>query len=191
LYRVKNLPIFILHPRPRSAAIDPTRSKYISVGKREEEEMEAQIVHKEAFTVIGLKYRGQNETGEDIPRLWEELAESLEGIENPLNPKAACGVVSNYDDETATFDYVAGVEVEGTHHVPLGMTKLKIPDKTYAVFRCSIEDLDETYREIYETWLPHSSYQRADGPEFEQYSAGFLKGEEDAEVSVHIPIKEA
>jgi AraC family transcriptional regulator len=163
----------------------------MSVGKREEAEMEAQIVHREAFTVVGLKYRGQNETGEEIPRLWRDLAESLEAIENPLNPKAACGVVSNYDDENTAFDYVAGIEIEGTHHVPLGMAKVEIPEQTYAVFHCSTEDLDKTYREIYETWLPQSGYQRADGAELEEYDPDFLGNEEDAVVSLHIPIQEA
>ncbi|MFP3897353.1 MAG: GyrI-like domain-containing protein [Anaerolineales bacterium] len=152
--------------------------------------MKAEIVRREAFAVVGLKYRGQNETGEDIPRLWEELAESLEGIENPLNPKAACGIVDNYDEETTVFDYVAGVEVEEPHHVPLGMTRCEIPEQTYAVFRCTSDQLDETYRKIYETWLPQSSYERAEGPDLEEYGPGFLGDEENAEVSIHIPIEE-
>lgn len=153
--------------------------------------MKAKIIKREACTVVGLKYRGQNETGEEISRLWEEFAESLEGIENPLDPSAPCGVVDNYDDETTEFDYIAGVEIEEPHHVPLGMTRCEIPEQTYAVFRCAPTRLDETYREIYETWLPQSPYRRAEGPELEQYSAEFLQGEEEqAEVRIHIPIEE-
>lgn len=154
--------------------------------------MNPEIISREAFTVVGLKYRGENETGEDIPRLWGELAKVLEGIDNPLDPSAPCGVVDNYDEEIAAFDYVAGVIVNEPHHVPLGMTKWDIPEQTYAVFKCTSEHLDETYREIYEHWLPHSSYRRGEGPEFEQYSPGFLEGEEETgEVRIHIPIKEA
>lgn len=153
--------------------------------------IEAEILEKEAFSVVGLKYRGQNGTGEEIPYLWKELAESLEGIEVPFDHKSAYGLIDNYDDETAKFEYVAGVAVGEAHHVPLGMTRWEIPQQTWAVFRCSPACIDETYQEIYQTWLPRSGYQRAEGPEFEQYSIGFLRGEEDAEVRIHIPIKEA
>lgn len=153
--------------------------------------MKAEIVKRETFTVVGLKYRGQNETGEDIPRLWRELVDVLEGIENPLDPNAPCGVVDNYDEETAAFDYVAGVIVKDPHHVPLGMTKCDIPEQTYAVFECTPARLDDTYREIYEHWLPQSPYQRGEGPEFERYSPDFLKGQEEkGEVHIHIPIEE-
>ncbi|MFO7918574.1 MAG: GyrI-like domain-containing protein [Anaerolineae bacterium] len=154
--------------------------------------MKAEIAKREAFTVVGLKYRGQNETGEDIPRLWRELVDVLEGVENPLDPNAPCGVVDNYEEETAVFDYVAGVIVKDPHHVPLGMTKLEIPEQTWAIFECTLDQLDDTYREIYETWLPQSGYQRAEGPDLEQYSADFLQGRgERAEVRICIPVQEA
>ncbi|MGM0401353.1 MAG: GyrI-like domain-containing protein [Chloroflexota bacterium] len=153
--------------------------------------IEAEILEREAFSVVGLKYRGQNESGEEIAYLWKELAEGLEGIEGPFTPKSAYGVIDNYDDESAEFEYVAGFAVGEPYHVPLGMARWEIPQQTWAVFRCTSACIDETYREIYKVWLPQSGYKRAEGPEFEQYSTDFLKGEDDAEVRICIPIKEA
>jgi AraC family transcriptional regulator len=49
--------------------------------------------------------------------------------------------------------------------------------------------LMETYRKIYQTWLPKSDYQRADGPEFEFYDENFDGSNPDSTMYLYIPIK--
>ena len=58
----------------------------------------------------------------------------------------------------------------------------------YAVFECTMDTIGSTYSHIYETWLPASSYEFADGcADFEYYPP---QDATDASTAVWIPIRE-
>jgi AraC family transcriptional regulator len=146
--------------------------------------MEAEILKRDAFVVVGMKYRGRNEANQ-IPALWDVFMPRAHEIPAKVNERVAYGVMGNYDEATGEFDYVAGYEVSATDHIPEGMTSWAIPAQTYAVLPTTLPTLHETYGQIYETWLPQSGYKHAGGPEFEYYDEKFNLS---AEMSIYIPV---
>ena len=147
--------------------------------------MEPEIVQVPAFTVVGVKYRGQNKEGE-IPRMWcEQFLPRAAEIPSKKEPWVFYGVMGNYDEATGEFDYVAGAEVEDASEIPEGMVSWSIPDNTYAAFDCTLPTLHEAFHHIYQEWLPTSDYRRAPGPEFEYYPPGF---HEDQRMRLYVPV---
>ncbi len=149
--------------------------------------MEVEIVRRSGFAVVGMMYRGRNEKNE-IPRLWGELWGRKDEIGGKVAAAAACGVLGNKDPETGEFDYLAGFEVETGAGIPEGMVLWEVPEQTYAVFRCTLPEVKETFRFIFRTWLPQSAYEIAEGPELELYGGDFDPVEK-PEISICIPIR--
>ena len=150
--------------------------------------MEAKIVSRPAFTVVGLKYHGKNEHNE-IPQMWREFGPRMREIKHIVNPHVAYGVAGNYDEDSGEFDYVAGFEVDSVADMPEGMASWEVPEQTYAVFPCTLPTLHETFQYAYKTWLPQSGRQRAEGPEFELYDEKFDPEDASSEMYVYIPVK--
>lgn len=150
--------------------------------------MEARIVSRPAFTVMGLKYHGKNEEGE-IPQMWQAFGPRMDGIKNVTDPNVAYGVCGNMNESTGEFDYVAGFEVSSAQDIPEGMVSWDLPENTYAVFTCTLPTIHETFQYIYESWLPQSDYQRAGGPEFELYDKDFDPEDPGSEMYIYIPVK--
>jgi predicted transcriptional regulator YdeE len=71
---------------------------------------EPRIVEKEAFTIVGLHYRGKNENKE-AHYLWDKFLPREGEIKGRI-PKLSYGVSDNFDEKTGEFDYIAGVEVK-------------------------------------------------------------------------------
>jgi AraC family transcriptional regulator len=150
--------------------------------------MEPKIINRPAFTVVGAKYHGKNENDE-IPQMWGEFGPRMGEIKHVVDPHVAYGVMDNYDEESGTFDYLAGLEVESAVDLPEGMVGWEVPEQTYAVFTSTLPTLHETFQHIYETWLPQSGHQRAGGPEFELYDENFDPQDESSEMYIYIPVK--
>jgi predicted transcriptional regulator YdeE len=153
---------------------------------KEECGVEVEIVNRPAFTVVGIMYHGKNEANE-VPRLWGELWSRSKEIKNRVDPSVAYGVLGKKDCDSGEFDYMAGLEVDSVADVPEGMDSWEVPEQTYAVFACTLPTLMETMQYAFETWLPQSAYERADGPGFELYGEDFDHEERPA-MSLFIPI---
>ena len=149
---------------------------------------EPKITSKPAFTVIGMKYRGKNEQ-EEIPQLWGKFMERESEINDRVNPRVCFGVEDNFDKTSGEFDYVAAFEVSSDADVPEGMVKWEVPDRTYAVFTCTLPTIREAYDTAYKSWLPQSGYQRAEGPEFELYDQDFEARDPTSKMYLYIPLK--
>ena len=147
--------------------------------------MRPKIVSISAFAVVGMKYRGKNENNE-IPQMWGEFNPRIQEIPHQTGP--AYGVCSDYDAD-GTFDYIAGVSVSQVDEIPEGMTVWEVPEQTYAVFPCTLKTIGEAYEYAFQTWLPGSGHERADGPDFELYTEEFDPEAEDPKLYVYIPIK--
>lgn len=147
--------------------------------------MKPEIKSKPAFTVVGMKYRGKNENNE-IPQLWGTFRFKIGEIKNRVGP--AYGICDNHDEKTGEFDYIAGIEVDNPPNIPDGMFSFTIPEKTYAVFTCTLPTLFETFQRAYKEWLPQSGFKRADGPEFELYDVTFEPGDETSKMYIYIPV---
>ncbi len=149
--------------------------------------MEPKMVHKPAFTVIGMKIRTRNEHGE-VPRLWYEFVPRFAEVKNVTNRNEAFGVLDNFDPETREVDYLAGLEVGDVEEIPKGMTSLKIHAQKYAVFTTTLPGLMDTLRKIHTEWLPQSGFEHTAGPDLEVYDRDFDPQDETSKMYVYIPV---
>lgn len=152
--------------------------------RKERLTMEPKIVTKPPFTVVGLMYHGKNENNE-IPQVWDKLNPRYREIENRTGP--AYGVCGDME-ENGRFHYLAGFEVTEVTELPAEMEKWTVPEQKYAVFPCSLKTIQETYRTIFETWLPQSGYVKADGPDFEFYGEEFDMATGEG-MAIYLPVK--
>ena len=148
---------------------------------------EPKIVTKEAFSVIGLKYRGKNEN-QEIPQLWGKLMPRFGELEKLINSNVSYGAARNTDYESGEFDYLAGFEFAGGEDLPEGMDIWDIPEQKYAVFTATLPTLMETFKNINESWLPGSGYESTSGTEFEYYDETFDPQDSNSIVLLYIPI---
>lgn len=150
--------------------------------------MQPTIVNRPAFTVVGMKYRGNNQHNE-IPQLWATFGPHMHEIKHLVHPEVFYGVEGNYIEATGEFDYIAGREVSNATEVVKGMTVVNIPAQTYAVFPCTLRTIQQTMQMIATSWLPTSGYRRVDGPEFEFYDESFEAGNDNSPMYIYVPVE--
>jgi len=149
--------------------------------------MEPKIVTKPAFTVVGVKYRGDNKNNE-IKHMWDEFGPRMGEIKHVVGPEVCYGVCANGDEETHEFDYFAGFEVDSTADIPEGMVSFEVPEATYAVFATTLPDIGKTFEHAYHTWLPQSGYHATGGPDLELYDEAFDPSDPYSTLYIYIPI---
>jgi AraC family transcriptional regulator len=150
--------------------------------------MEIKIVERDAFTVVGLKYRGKNENNE-IPQLWQALGPRTGEIKGMTDEQLAYGISANMDMETHEFDYIAGFNVRSAEAVPKGMVAFEVPKARYAVFMTTLPKIGETFQRAHHTWLPQAGHQPSGGPELELYDEKFDPQDPNSEFELYIPIE--
>lgn len=158
--------------------------------------MEPKIVELDAFTVVGMRYFGDNKN-QEIAQLWGECNKQCRedgscGRHANAKPGSPClGVCSMISGEKEKFEYIVGVMVENTDQVGQGYVTKVVPAQKYAVFthRGSLETLKDTFSYAYSTWLPNSGYELGDGPDLEWYDERFKNFAPDSEFDIMIPIK--
>ncbi|MBA4364648.1 MAG: AraC family transcriptional regulator [Coprothermobacter sp.] len=154
--------------------------------------MEPSIVRKAAFTVVGMEYHGRNENNE-IPAPWQSFMPHMREISGQAHPHESFGLCIGDVDykQTGVFRYVAGQQVTEAAAVPEGMIAVTVPEATYVVFthRGTLETLRQTYDYIYGTWLPTSSRELADTPDFELYDDRFDAASPSSEMDIYVPLK--
>ena len=106
-----------------------------------------------------------------------------------LGPMSDYGVMGNYDESTGAFDYVAGFPVGSAADIPEGMVSWAVPEQTYAVFKCTLPSIAETYQFIHGDWLRSSGYRHVDGPEFELYDEEFDPQVPESPIYIYIPVE--
>ncbi|MBW6513185.1 MAG: GyrI-like domain-containing protein [Candidatus Syntrophosphaera sp.] len=154
--------------------------------------MEPRIVHREAFTVVGMKCR-TTMADNQIPRLWEDFNPRARAVQHALFAQGCYGICFNEEgDEPGGdwFSYLAGVEVTELKDVPAGMESLLIPASDHAVFEHlgTLENLQQTYHFIYNQWLPQSEYVMLGSQDFELYDQRFKYGLPDSVMEIWIPV---
>jgi AraC family transcriptional regulator len=131
------------------------------------------LVNGRRLLIAGIGERYACETSAGIPSQWQRFLPHLGQVSGQLD-RTAYGVRSNSDD-LGNFDYVCGVEVRDFSGLPANWSRVRIPERRYAVF--SHHDHISTIRSVWSTiwnkWLPESDYEAADAPDFERYSENF------------------
>lgn len=152
--------------------------------------MDAQIVQRPAFSVIGMVYRGPADQNE-FHDLWVRFWPRYDELQNIIEPEICYGVCDHFNEQTGEFDYLACMQVAPTTPAPTGMEKWDIPDHTYAVFPVTLPTIGSFYTAVYQEWLPQSGYHRVDGPDFELYPADFDPNRPDSTFYMYIPVEKA
>ncbi|MEM9421891.1 MAG: GyrI-like domain-containing protein [Pseudomonadota bacterium] len=110
---------------------------------------------------------------EAIPAQWVAFPFLVPQIPDRL-PGPQSGIICQATPGES-MEYMCAVEVKSFDNFPKGMGKLNVPPATYAIFTHDgvAADLHQTWRAIWEEWLPKSGYNPANSPDFERYDDTF------------------
>jgi AraC family transcriptional regulator len=161
-------------------------------GGRGELRQEPKIVELDEMTVVGLQSLSTHSQNL-VPSLWERFVPRGEEIKDVVDPDVWLGVsfdIVHKDDDTEFF-HIVGRKVSSVKDIPEGMSYRRIPAHKYAVFthKGTLDRLGETYRYIYNIWLPESEHEYDYSHELEWYDERFKMNAEDSELDIYVPIK--
>ncbi|NBF14057.1 AraC family transcriptional regulator [Pseudomonas sp. PAMC 29040] len=139
--------------------------------------------------IAGLGGRFTQESAEQIPLLWEQFLPQSDNIPCKVGEETY-GVCCNPDGQGG-FEYIAGVAISKLDDLPERYRWIELQEQEYAVFehRGSLAGLSQTFQSIWKDWLPQSSYEAADAPEFERYSADFNPHTGAGLLEIWLPVK--
>ncbi|HTO06593.1 MAG TPA: AraC family transcriptional regulator [Myxococcota bacterium] len=153
-----------------------------------------EIRELDAFTVVGVRERIEEDTRDRIPALWGRFRELVSRIPHVASDSGH-GLSLNVDETEGSFDYVAGVPVSRVGRLPAGAIAETLPPETYAVFAHRVRslplhtELAPTYRWIFGTWLPSSDWEYPVGMDFERYPPGFDASEAKGTIEIWVPVR--
>jgi AraC family transcriptional regulator len=139
--------------------------------------------------IAGLSERFTLNANAGIPALWQRFTPYLGNLPRQVG-KVAYGVCTNTDD-TCAFDYIAAVEVKDFSDLPPELVHLRIPRQRYAVFthRDHISAMHRTAYTIWAHYLPRSTLEPIDAPNFERYGDQYDPETGMGLVEVWVPIR--
>jgi AraC family transcriptional regulator len=150
--------------------------------------MEPVICEREAFTVMGTSTRisTRKESVDKYAKIWSEFERYNEQLKKISTNQKYYGL-SFATKQQDFIDYVVGMAVpDGTAPTSEGLVIRTIPTAQYAVFKCPVEKIGQTYQYIFGKWLPNSPYKISSiAPAFEEYPP---EGQEKLPVCIHIPV---
>lgn len=136
------------------------------------EEMEYQIVKREAFRIVGFRTPLPTDVEESfqvVPRFWAEVGPRQAEL-FPLmdgEPAGMLGVCTCGEEENSYYIAVASSEP-----APEGMYEWMVPDATWAIFNGTgrlPEAMQSLQKRIVSEYLPDSGYEWAKAPDIEVY----------------------
>ena len=159
--------------------------------------MSYHIVDKPSFHVIGLTRQFTTIDGSNfklIPLWWEELMnspdyEQLTAISNKQPGKVTSGGMLGIDfgsPNSVEFSYGIGVEVPERISSELFII-MDIASATWAIFNCTLDKMQATYKYIFSEWFLSSGYKHDAVPHIEVYLAA--KPSEKMNCELWIPIR--
>lgn len=139
--------------------------------------------------VAGLNARYTCDSSSAIPAQWQRFVPHIGTLPGQSGGEAY-GVRYNSDDD-GNFDYLCAVQVADFSRLPPEWTRLRIPERRYAVFahRDHVSTIRRTWNTIYTKWLPESGHRVVDAPEFERYAADFDSRSGVGGIEIWIPIQ--
>jgi predicted transcriptional regulator YdeE len=152
-------------------------------------QMKFNIVERDAFTVMGTLTRvtPDQENADTYGGIWKQF-ESYDANMKPLSIDRRYYGVSFAADQKGVTDYLAGMMVaDNATPFDKQLVVRKVPAARYAVFKCTVQTIVQTYQYIFSQWLPSSRYEiNPAGGSFEQYAP---KDWQNRPVFIHIPVK--
>jgi AraC family transcriptional regulator len=145
---------------------------------------------RKSMLVAGLVQRHDCQSPGGIPDQWQRFAPFIPRIPGKVD-KTAYGVIYNFDSDSS-FDYMCAVEVATVDDLPQGITTMRVPAQTYAVFahRGHVAGVRATCSAIWSTWFPDSNREPSNGPTLERYGPEFNPQTGLGGLEIWIPIQE-
>jgi AraC family transcriptional regulator len=147
-------------------------------------DMDYRIIEKPAFDIIGRSRKFRTVNGENfikIPQFWQEymkmdeyktLMDLAGGKPGKVTGGSCLGICFDY--EGANFDkfsYGIGIE-KPAKKSPVKFEVIPVPAAAWAVFDCTLDNLQDITKRIYSEWFPSTGYEHAPAPEIEVYLPG-------------------
>ena len=129
--------------------------------------------------------------GKGIPRQWDEFVK-LGKLPAQIGT-TAYGAICGGDPKTQTMEYMCAVEVESFDAVPKDLGRMRVPAARYAVFlhESNVATIQDTWKRIFESWLPRSGMQSNETPDFEVYGERFDGATGEGGVEIWLGVKPA
>lgn len=155
--------------------------------------MEASIVEKEGFMVVGMTLQTLLEDEREqrnIPKLFDAFEKRIQEIEDRLNDNAIGVFIDpqNYQYEKDLFTWIAGVEVSNIDHIPAGMESFIFQPNTYAstLYNGPKNQAYTAYDYLY-NWIDNSMYELAHTYGIELYEPN--ADDEKIVINLLLPVK--
>lgn len=153
------------------------------------------ITTVEEVLIIGRKFLTSLQDEQhfkDIPGFYREFGYNQDylRIPNKAAEDMSYGIACEFEDDGG-FSFVVG---EAVHEIPdilpEGFTSLALPGGKYAEFKVvgDVDQVQNTRRYIYGTWVPNSNYERAEGPDFEVTDVRGSRYPDAMKISIYIPL---
>jgi AraC family transcriptional regulator len=148
------------------------------------------IVSGAPMLVVGLAERHSFETAKDIAGQWQRFMSGYTEIPDKTQA-IPVGVITNMDDD-GNFEYMCAAEVTKFSTVPRGLSQLRIPAQTYAVFahREHVSTIGATYSAILNNWLADNGRLAADAAVIERHLETFDPRTGLGGIEIWLPIQE-
>ncbi len=127
--------------------------------------------------------------GKPVSALWDLLLTYEDKVQGRIENGVSYGLEFGFDRTSGLSCYIAGFPVKEEGAPQKCFAKVEIPSQMYAVFPCTLNTLRKVYDYAYKKWLPHSSFQRTSGAEFELYDANFQADNPNSVMYLYIPIR--
>jgi AraC family transcriptional regulator len=152
--------------------------------------MEPKIVELGAFTVVGLRYFGDNKK-QEIRGLWEDFGRNFNKFKHIKENSPAIGLCVMLPGEMEKLEYVAGMMVDSTDDMDPAFVSKEVPPSKYAVFthKGTLYNLGETYNFIFSKWVKDCGYEINTMLNFEWYDDRFKDNDPNSEFDIYVPIK--
>jgi AraC family transcriptional regulator len=126
-----------------------------------------------------------------IPRQWDEFVK-LSKLPGQVGT-TAYGAICGAEPKTQTMEYMCAVEVMSFDGVPNELGRMRVPAARYAVFlhEGNVATIRDTWKQIFESWLPSSGMQSSETPDFEVYGERFDGATGEGGVEIWLGIKPA
>lgn len=147
-------------------------------------DMDYTIVEKPAFDILGRSRKFRTVNGENfikIPQFWQEfmqtaeyktLGDLMEGKPGKVTGGACLGICFDYEGaDFDKFSYGIGIE-KPTKKSPVKFEVMPVPAAAWAVFDCTLDNLQDITKRIYSEWFPSTGYEHDKAPEIEVYFPG-------------------
>ncbi len=147
-------------------------------------DMDYRIIDKPAFDIIGRSRKFRTVNGENfikIPQFWHEYMENpeyktlmdlTEGKPGAITGGGCLGVCFGGEDTNwDPFSYGIGIEKTAKKSA-IKFEVIPVPAAAWAVFDCTLDNLQDVTKKIYSEWFPSTGYEHAPAPEIEVYLPG-------------------